>query len=123
MVPKSWRDIPCDRGSSAICKPRALDGHLTAASVRDSEPLPRRRPDKLHAKKGYDISRCRHYLRKRGTISGIARRGIELDWELNAKSAPLISSQAGRVKVRVIRTDEELMIARSVAHVLDLGQI
>ena len=32
---------------------------------------------------------------------------------------PLISSDAGRVKVRVIRTDEELMIARSVCRVLD----
>ena len=43
--------------------------------------------------------------------------------ECNAKNAPLISSDAGPVKVRVIRTDEELMIARSVARVLDLGQI
>ena len=31
-------------------------------------------------------------------------------------------SDAGRVKVRVIRTDEELMIARSVTRVLDLGR-
>jgi len=38
-------------------------------------------------------------------------------------NAPLISSDAGCVKVRVIRTDEELMIARSVTRVLNLGSI
>ena len=54
---------------------------------------------------------------------GLGFLGIELDRECNAKSAPLISSDAGRVKVRVIRTDEELMIARSVTRVLDLGRI
>jgi len=32
----------------------------------------------------------------------------------------LISPDAGRVKVRVIHTDEALMIARSVVHVLHL---
>jgi acetate kinase len=54
---------------------------------------------------------------------GLGFLGIELDGECNAKSAPLISSQGGRVKVRVIRTDEQLMIARSVTRVLNLGQI
>jgi acetate kinase len=54
---------------------------------------------------------------------GLGFLGIELDGECNAKSAPLISSDAGPVKVRVIRTDEELMIARSVTRVLNLGQI
>ena len=44
---------------------------------------------------------------------GLGFLGIELDPERNATNAPLISSDAGRVKVRVIRTDEELMIARS----------
>jgi acetate kinase len=52
---------------------------------------------------------------------GLGFLGVELDRECNAKSAPLISSQAGLVRVRVIRTDEELMIARSVTRVLDLG--
>jgi acetate kinase len=46
--------------------------------------------------------------------------GIELD-QSNAKNAPLISTDAARVKVRVIRTDEELMIARSVTRILNLG--
>jgi acetate kinase len=52
---------------------------------------------------------------------GLGFLGIELDRKRNAKSAALISSKAGRVKVRVIRTDEELMIARSVTRILHLG--
>ena len=40
--------------------------------------------------------------------------GIELDKSRNAKSSAVISTHSSRVKVRVIRTDEELMIARSV---------
>ena len=54
---------------------------------------------------------------------GLGFLGIELDQKCNAKNAPLISPDAGRVKVRVIRTDEELMIARSAGRVLDLGSI
>ena len=49
---------------------------------------------------------------------GLGFLGIKLDQERNAKNAPLISPDAGRVKVRVIRTDEEIMIARSVVRVL-----
>jgi acetate kinase len=47
--------------------------------------------------------------------------GIEIDQKRNAENATLSSPDAGRVKVRVIHTDEELMIARSVAHILNLG--
>jgi len=47
--------------------------------------------------------------------------GIKLNQKHNAKNAPLISLDAGSVKVRVIRTDEELMIARSVVRVLGLS--
>jgi len=54
---------------------------------------------------------------------GLGFLGIELDRRRNAKNAPLISPDAGRVKVRVIRTDEELMIARSVTRVLKIGSI
>jgi transposase len=69
---------------------------LSAANTHDSklfEPLletnpavrgrrgrpgrPRRRPDKLHADKGYDYRRCREYLHGRGIKVPIARRGIE----------------------------------------------
>jgi acetate kinase len=55
--------------------------------------------------------------------AGLGFLGIELSQERNAKNAPLISPDPGRVKVRVIRTDEALMIARSVARVLNLGSI
>jgi acetate kinase len=53
--------------------------------------------------------------------TGLGFLGIELDPRRNAKNAPLISPDAGCVKVRVIRTYEELMIARSVTRVLRLG--
>jgi acetate kinase len=53
--------------------------------------------------------------------AGLTFLGIELDRTRNARNAPLISTDAGRVRVRIIRTDEALMIARSVAHLLKLG--
>src|SRR5271165_4947270 len=60
----------------------------------------------------------------RGRIcDGLGFLGIELNQKHNAKNASLISPDAVRLKVRVIRTDEELMIARSVIHVLNLGSI
>jgi acetate kinase len=52
---------------------------------------------------------------------GLGFLGIELNQRRNAKNALLISPDTGRVKVRVIPTDEQLMIARSVARVLNLG--
>jgi acetate kinase len=52
---------------------------------------------------------------------GLGFLGIELDKEHNAENAGLISPDACRVKVRVIRTDEEIMIARYVIGVLNLG--
>jgi len=45
---------------------------------------------------------------------GLGFLGIELDKSRNAKTAAVISKNSSRVTVRVIRTDEELMIARSV---------
>ena len=52
---------------------------------------------------------------------GLDFLGIELDETRNATHAPLISTDDCRAAVRVIRTDEELMIARSVSRVLHLG--
>ena len=65
----------------------------TAANVHDSkmleemvdavEPIrrpqgrPRKRPEKLHADKGYDAKKCRQALRRRGIKSRIARKGKE----------------------------------------------
>jgi acetate kinase len=53
---------------------------------------------------------------------GLTFLGIALDRTRNAKNAPLISTAAGRVRVRIIRTDEALMIARSVTGILGLAR-
>ncbi len=45
--------------------------------------------------------------------AGLGFLGIELDSARNDASAALISPDAARVRVRVIRTDEELLLARS----------
>ena len=50
---------------------------------------------------------------------GMQFLGIELDISRNDANADLISTEASRVKVRVIRTDEERMIARSVLKFLN----
>ena len=52
---------------------------------------------------------------------GLAFLGIEIDAGRNAASEGVISAEAGRAAVRVIRTDEELMIAKTVCRVLGLG--
>jgi acetate kinase len=54
--------------------------------------------------------------------AGLEFLGIELNEQRNAKNATLISTDRGQVAVRVIRTDEELMIARSVARILEFGR-
>ncbi len=53
---------------------------------------------------------------------GLSFLGIELHRASNAKNAAVISKPNRRVTVRVIRTDEELMIARSVSRTLQLGE-
>lgn len=45
--------------------------------IRQSRGRPRKRPEKLHADKGYDFDRCRKDLRKRAITPRIARRGID----------------------------------------------
>jgi acetate kinase len=52
---------------------------------------------------------------------GLGFLGIELEEKRNAANEGVISEAAGRVAVRVIRTDEELMIAKTVCQVLGLG--
>ena len=54
---------------------------------------------------------------------GLDFLGIELDQKRNTTNSPLISPDAAGLMVRVIRTDEELTIARSVTQVLNLGSI
>lgn len=71
---------------------------LSGANVHDSRMLestvdaivpikhgvgrPRRRPEKLHADKGYDFNVKRRALRSRGIIPRIARRGVESSQKL-----------------------------------------
>lgn len=45
--------------------------------IRGTRGRPRQRPVKLHADKGYDFPRCRRYLKRRGILCRIARRGKE----------------------------------------------
>jgi acetate kinase len=52
---------------------------------------------------------------------GLGFLGIELEEKRNAVSEDVVSAAAGRVAVRVIRTDEEQMIAKTVCLVLGLG--
>jgi len=54
---------------------------------------------------------------------GLDFLGIELNKPRNARNAPVISGKNARVAVRVIRTDEELMIARSVSRILAAGGV
>jgi acetate kinase len=52
---------------------------------------------------------------------GLGFLGIELEAKRNAANEAVISAAASRVAVRVIRTDEEHMIAKTVCRVLGLG--
>ena len=54
---------------------------------------------------------------------GLGFLGIELNEARNAENAAVISTAASRATVRVIRTDEELMIARSVCRILAPGAV
>jgi acetate kinase len=57
----------------------------------------------------------------RGRIcDGLGFLGIELDERQNSTNEGVISAVASRVVVRVIRTDEELMIAKTVCRVLSI---
>jgi acetate kinase len=60
-------------------------------------------------------------LVRRRICDGLGFLGIELDKARNAENAGVISTDDSRATVRVIHTDEEQMIARSVCRVLRLG--
>jgi acetate kinase len=51
--------------------------------------------------------------------SGLQFLGIELDKTQNTKNGGVISNDASKTSVRVIKTNEELMIARSVCTILN----
>ncbi|MEO6568472.1 MAG: acetate/propionate family kinase [Opitutaceae bacterium] len=52
---------------------------------------------------------------------GLGFLGIELDESRNAATGPVISTDASRVSVRVIHTDEELTIAQVACRALGIG--
>jgi acetate kinase len=52
---------------------------------------------------------------------GLEYLGLQLDAARNAAHAPIISSYASRVVVRVIPTDEDLIIARHTHRLIDEG--
>lgn len=51
---------------------------------------------------------------------GLQFLGLKLDQKQNKSSAPVISARGSNVTVRVIRTDEEIMLARCVYRILDV---
>jgi acetate kinase len=59
-------------------------------------------------------------IRKR-ICTASAWLGIELDDDANSRKGPRISSQTSKVSAWVVPTNEELMIARHTAALLDLG--
>ena len=54
---------------------------------------------------------------------GMSFLGIELEENRNAANEGVIFANTSQVTVRVVRTDEELMIAKTVCHILGLGLI
>ena len=52
---------------------------------------------------------------RRRICEGLEFLGVALDARRNDGNAPLISAEDGRVAIRVIRTDEEAVIARAAA--------
>ena len=57
------------------------------------------------------------------TCEGLDFLGVVLNEARNTANASVISANGSRVTVRVIRTDEELMIARSVCRILAPGAV
>ena len=72
---------------------------------------PRKRPQKLHADKGYDYPRCRQVLRQRHVIARIARKGIDSSDRLGryrwvVERTPAWLNRYRRLKVRYERRED-----------------
>lgn len=124
---------PTDRGKSGTKRHVVVDrqgvplaARITSANVHDSMMLeemidalgpikgprgrPRKRPDKLHADKGYEYGRCRVALHRRHIKPRIARRGIDSSERLGqhrwvAERTFAWLSKYRRLKVRYERRD------------------
>jgi transposase len=85
--PGTKRHVVCDRqGIPLVCRITGANRHDSSVFEELIEAIPpirrpsgqrRKRPDKLHADKAYDIPRCRRFLRQRGIRIRIARKEIE----------------------------------------------
>ncbi len=101
---------------------------MTAANVHDSrmldvmldavEPVrtgrrgrPRRRPDKLHADKGYDYRRCRDACVARGVKHRIARKGVESSERLGKHRWTVERTLAWLAKYRRLAVRYERLVA------------
>jgi IS5 family transposase len=94
-----------------------------SASARAGWPASDRRPDKLHADKGYDYRRCRAYLTRRAIKVRIARRGIEdktklgrVRWVVERTISRLLRFK--RLALRYDRTERTLAPLLTLAMVL-----
>ena len=83
---------------------------------------PRRSADWTHWCSPAASGRTQPLVRAR-ICDGLGFLGIELEEKRNAANEGVISAAASRVSVRVIRTDEEWMIASTVCRVLQLGAV
>ena len=90
---------------------------------------PRRRPDKVHADKGYDYAKCRKALSRRGIAVRIARRGIESSERLGRYRWVVERTHAwfagfGKLRIRFERQlDTHLALLRLAAAVICLRQV
>lgn len=72
-----------------------------APAIRTGRPgRPRRRPEKVHADKGYDYRRCRTYLHRRGIKVRIARVGLDSKKHLGRRRWVVERSVAWIVKYK-----------------------
>lgn len=74
------------RGTPLACRLTAANAHESTifeelidaiGPIRRPRGRPRRRPEKLHADKAYDIPRCRRALTRRRIKVRIARKGVD----------------------------------------------
>jgi transposase len=79
---------------------QVVDAVPAIIGPRGRSGRPRRRPAKLHADKGYDYSRCRRALRRRGIAARIARREVDSSqrlgrhrWRVERSIAWLVSNR------------------------------
>ena len=79
---------------------------------------PRRRPEKLHADKGYDYRRCRAACRQRGIKHRIARKGIESKEKLGRHRWVVERTLAWTARYRrlTIRYERKLAMHRAFLH-------